>query len=137
MSYDTLCLERRRPLVDIRHDCYCCVKLDRIYRNWVCFPPVGNREVSAECDITTTHPPSHYGVLVRWRCGQGGAVHVLWHCLPFHCVCISLRPCSSLETGDRLILASFQKFLGTQTLTCWGAPGSSPYLPTLHSESSP
>jgi len=59
MSYDTLCLERKRPLIDIRYGCYYCEELDRIYGDWVCFPPVGNGEVSAECYIPAIHPHPH------------------------------------------------------------------------------
>lgn len=91
MSYDTLCLESRRPLIDIRHDCYYCEELDRIYRGWVCFPPVRNGEVSAECYIPAIHPHPHPNTFcqVDGEEGVGRVEPVLWYCFPFFTVCAS------------------------------------------------
>jgi hypothetical protein len=137
MSYDTLCLGRRRPFINIRHDCYYCVELDEIYRDCVCFPPMRNRKVSAECDITTIHPPHNPIPLWfsgRWRrgCGQGG------YCLTLHCVYIRLQlrldlPLALRQAHPSIIL----RVLHDTDSDLLGPPGPSPYLPTLSSESSP
>lgn len=67
-----------------------CVELDRIDRDWLCFPPVGNGELSAECDPTMV-------------CQEDGEEDVgrveLCASLCVHHPAAQTGPCSSLETG--------------------------------------
>lgn len=77
-------------MIDIRHDCSYCEELDRIYRGWVCFPPVRNGEVSAECYVPAIRPHPHPNTFGQVD-GEKGVGRVEPVLLPLHCVCILLQ----------------------------------------------
>lgn len=119
-------------MIDIRHDCYYCVELDRIDRDWFCFPPVGNGELSAECDPT----------MVCQEDGEEdvGRVELCALVLLLHSVCIILQLRQDLALalrqgqGHPSIIPGVLQDPDSNLL---GPPGLSPYFPTLSSESSP